>query len=176
MGDVVLAAKKAGVASIESIDMLELCVQCPARLLRTLLDCMLLGTTATSLALLSQQLQAAMDEGGAGGERGVLLVYRDLLESPGANERYTRMDHLLCFPLVGMRASIAIKRVFMMRGHTRIIVCIHISTRGHASAHSAQLHKGALSIILVGKYVDEMAQKPNRTRRTMCTQVVCRQQ
>lgn len=79
---VLLGAKKAGTAVIEPIELLELCVQCPATLLRTLLDCMVAGVSVTSLVQLSQKLQGAMDSTGAG-ERGVLLVYNELLESPG---------------------------------------------------------------------------------------------
>ena len=81
-GDV-LAAKKAGTAGIEAVEMLELCVQCPASVLRALLDSMTAGAPAASLAQLAQRLQGALDPGGAG-ERGILLVYNDLLESSGA--------------------------------------------------------------------------------------------
>ena len=53
-----------------------------AELLRTLLDSMETGASATDLAELATRLQACMDPAGAG-ERGVLAVYNDLLEQPG---------------------------------------------------------------------------------------------
>ena len=87
----VLAAKKAGTAVLEAVDLLELCVQCPASVLRTLLDFMVTGASDASLAELGLRLQAAMDVDGAG-ERGVLLVYNELLESPGEISLCIRVD------------------------------------------------------------------------------------
>ena len=107
----ILAAKQAGTAGVKEKYLLELCVQCPASVLRALLDCMVAGASAATLAHLAevgprtacascvlprggrahacdtrghpvQRLRAGMDVSGAG-ERGVLLVYRDLLRSPG---------------------------------------------------------------------------------------------
>lgn len=78
----VWAAKKAGTASIETAEMLELCVTCPTSVLRTLLDCMVAGASSIVLVQLAQRLQGALDVTGAG-ECGLLLVYNDLLESPG---------------------------------------------------------------------------------------------
>ena len=81
-GSEVLAAKKAGTAGVETVEMLELCVQCPASVLRALLDSMTAGASAACLSQLAQRVQGALDADGAG-ERGLLLVYNDLLESPG---------------------------------------------------------------------------------------------
>ena len=84
------AAKKKGAAGIEPAEMLELCVQCPASVLRMLLDCMVSGASTASLSQLSQRLQGTMDATGAG-ECGLLLVYNDLLESPGDICVYVRV-------------------------------------------------------------------------------------
>jgi hypothetical protein len=82
----VMAAKRAGTAGVEAVEVLELCVTCPSSVLRTLLDCMTSGVVTASLPILAARLAAALDPDGAG-ERGVLPVYNDLMESPGVVSR-----------------------------------------------------------------------------------------
>eukprot|EP00961_Rhodomonas_salina_P171019 2305805-Rhodomonas_salina.2 len=77
-----LEAKRAGAAGADAAELLELCVQIPASLLNALLSALMNGTDANSLVLLAEELAQRKDEDGAG-EKGILAVYRELLECPG---------------------------------------------------------------------------------------------
>ena len=105
----VRAAKKAGTAGVEAVDMLELCVKCPASMLRTLLDCMTTGIQSSSLAELAELLAEALDPAGAG-ERGVLLVYNDLMESPGSSFVFAFLRLSVCPASVDSRRRLLVLR------------------------------------------------------------------